>query len=251
LTARWGAPTPRRVDVTYPPIIAHRCGGNLAAENSLAGLAAAARIGCRGVEFDTMLSADGVPVLMHDDTVDRTTNGRGRADAMTVAQLRELDLGGEPVPLLADALRRCAELGLWANIELKVPTGGDAAELGRVAGRLLERNWNGNGIVSSFSLPALIAARNAAQSQSPRPGSALLVDTLPDDWRRQAARIGAVAVHVAATRIDAAAIAVIRAAGLQVACYTVNDRVEAERLLAAGAAAVFTDRPDLWRRNEM
>ena len=236
-----------RSDLAYPRIIAHRCGGRLAAENSLAGLTAAARIGCRGVEFDVMLSADGVPVLMHDDTVDRTTHGHGRVDALPVAELRRLDLQGEPVPLLTEALERCAQLGLWANIELKAVAGGDDARLGQVVGRALTEHWNGHGVISSFSLPALIAA----QSQSSWYANALLVEALPDDWQSLVRQTGALAIHIDATRATAAAIAAIRAAGLAVACYTVNDRDQAERLLAAGVSAVFSDRPDLWRRDEM
>lgn len=226
----------------YPRIIAHRCGGVLAPENSLAGLTAAAGIGCRGVEFDVMLSADGVPVLMHDDTVDRTTNGHGVVSALTRAELRCLDIGGEPVPLLTEALLYCAELGLWANIELKAATGCDEAELGRVVGQILAQHWNGHGVVSSFSSSALMAIK----SQPWQHGSALLVEALPEDWWEQAQRLSAIAIHMEAANATADAIAEVREAGLAVACYTVNDLAEAERLLAVGVAAVFTDRPDCW-----
>jgi len=230
----------------YPCVIAHRCGGALAPENSLAGLAAAARCGCRGVEFDTMLAADGVPVLMHDETVDRTTSGRGEVAALTSAQLRALDLGGEPVPLLAEALERCAELGLWANIELKAPRGREV-QLGQVVGRLLADRWNGNGLISSFSEAALAAARREA----PAFACALLFDKLPADWRQRAERLGVVAIHCSARHVTAKEIAAMRTAGYVVACYTVNLRGRAEDLLAAGVSAVFTDRPDLWCAEEM
>jgi glycerophosphoryl diester phosphodiesterase len=229
--------------VHYPHIIAHRCGGVLAAENSLAGLAAAARIGCRGVEFDTMLSADGVPVLMHDDTVDRTTNGRGPVAALTAAQLRRLDLRGEPVPLLTEALARCGELGLWANIEIKASAGCDEVELGRVVGRLLAEEWNGHGVISSFSVPALLAAK----SQSSRHASfALLVEDLPPEWPALVREVGAIAVHMDAACATPDKIAAVREKGRAVACYTVNERAEAERLLALGVTAIFTDHPEYW-----
>lgn len=231
--------------MSYPRIIAHRCGGVLAAENSLAGLTAAARLGCRGVEFDTMLSADGIPVLMHDDLVDRTTNGRGAVAALTVAELRRLDLGGEPVPLLAEALAHCAQLGLWANVELKAPLGGEA-ELGRVVGAFLTRHWNGHGVVSSFSTQALLAARQAA----PKLGYALLLESVPADWPERARAVGAMAVHTDASRLSDDQRAAIQAAGLKLACYTVNRRQAAERLLACDVA-VFTDRPDLWQADDM
>jgi len=193
-----------------------------------------------------MLSADGVPVLMHDDTVDRTTNGSGAVSRLTLAELRRMRVGNEPVPLLTEALTRCAELGLWANVELKASAGGDDERLGEIVGRMLATEWNGHGVISSFSTTALMAAR----SQPSRHAYALLVGELPADWRRQVRDTGAMAVHANAACITADAIAGIRAAGLILACYTVNDRQEAERLLANGVSAVFTDRPDLWQTGQ-
>lgn len=236
--------------MAYPRIIAHRCGGAGAPENSLAGLALAARLGCRGVEFDTMLSADDVPVLMHDDTVDRTTNGRGPVAALTAAELRRLDLGGEPVPLLAEALECCARLGLWANVEIKASanaTGGGDERLGRIVGKVLAERWNGHGVISSFSFAALKAAR----AQAPHFAHALLSSTLPTDWLAKAREVGAIAVHLNAKRITAENIAAVRAAGLTLACYTVNERRRADDLFASGVDAVFTDRPELWTPAEM
>lgn len=231
----------------YPRIIAHRCGGRLAAENTLAGLEAAARTGCRGVEFDVMLSADGVPVLMHDDTVDRTTNGRGEVASLTIAELRGLRVGGEPVPLLAEALERCARLGLWANIELKAVSGGGDEALGTVVGRMLADAWNGPGVVSSFSLEAL----RAAKSQASRHATALLFDSLPGDWRQRVAEVGAIGVHLDADRATAEQVRDVLGAGLRAACYTVNERHAAERLFRQGVGSIFTDRPDLWMPAEM
>ena len=234
----------------YPRIIAHRGGGALAPENTLAGLRLAARLGCRGVEFDVMLSADGVPVLIHDETLDRTTDGHGPVAAQRFAALRTLDAGirygaayrREPIPTLEEALALCAALDLWTNVEIKPSAGRDAAT-GAGVGRVLAEQWRGNGVVSSFSAPALAAARNAAQHLD----FALLVDVVPADWQAQLATCGCLALHCRAYA-DTTAIA---AAGTPYACYTVNRRHAAERLFAAGAAAIFTDRPDLWSPSEM
>jgi glycerophosphoryl diester phosphodiesterase len=174
--------------------------------------------------------------------VDRTTNGHGLVSALTIAELRQLDLRGEPVPLLSEALERCVELGLWANIELKASVGCDETELGRSVAQTLARYWNGHGVVSSFSRTALMAVK----SQPWWHGSALLVEALPADWQEQVRQVGAIAVHLDVARLTDETIAIVREAGLAVACYTVNHYAEAERLLAAGATAVFTDRPDLW-----
>lgn len=229
----------------YPRIIAHRCGGQLAAENTLAGLAAAARSGCHGVEFDVMLSADGVPVLIHDETVDRTTGGRGRVSDLTLAQLQRLDAGGEPVPTLADALARCRALGLWANVEIK-PSIGQEAATGATVGRMLASLWNGCGVVSSFSPAALAAASGIA----PGLGYAMVADSLPVDWRQVTQRFGLIGWHLAATA-GPAALAAVQAAGLRTACYTVNEIDVARRLFAQGVTAIFSDRPDRWSPGEM
>jgi len=237
----------------YPRIIAHRCGGALTPENTLVGLHLAARLGCRGVEFDAMLAADGVPVLIHDETLERTTSGGGRvADASSV-QLARLDAGGrhhpafagEPVPTLDEALWLCAALGLWANVEIK-PSAGQEAETGRAVA-LQAAAATGKLILSSFSPEALHAAAGAA-AQLPR---AMLVEAIPADWRARMAQSGALALHSAARALTAETAAAVRDAGFPLACYTVNRRDEAERLFAIGVSAVFSDRPDLWSGSEM
>jgi glycerophosphoryl diester phosphodiesterase len=227
--------------VNYPHVIAHRGGGSLAPENTLAGIMLAARLGRRGVEFDVMLSRDGIPVLIHDETVDRTTDGSGAVAALTLAELRRLDAGGEPVPTLAEALDLCHTLGLWLNAEIKPGRGREAAT-GELAARLLAARWPGAGIVSSFSETALAAARSVA----PKLDYALLVDEPPADWRQRLERLGCRALHCRAEHFRPE----LAATGTPVACYTVNDRKQADALLAAGAVAVFTDRPDLWQPDE-
>jgi len=222
----------------YPRILAHRCGGTLAAENSLAGLEAAARLGCRGVEFDVMLTRDGVPILMHDETLERTTRCRGRTAERTLAEIRACDPG---VPTLAEAIAACRRLGLWANIELK-PASGHEAETGAVVGEWLAAHWDGRGVISSFSEDSALAGRRAL----PHAAFALLCEALPDDWRVRAERLGAIAVHLAAEHADAAAARALNAAGMPWAAWTVNDLAAAERLFGFGAVAIITDRPDLW-----
>jgi len=239
--------------VIYPRIIAHRCGGALAPENTLAGLRLAARLGCCGVEFDAMLAADGVPVLMHDETLERTTTGAGRAAGVSSAQLACLDAGShhhpafavEPVPTLDEALRLCAALGLWANVEIK-PAAGQEAETGQAVARHAALA-TGKLLLSSFSAISLRAAADAAV-QLPR---AMLFEAIPADWRERIMETGSRALHAAAHTLTAEALQAVRDAGLPLACYTVNRREDAERLFAMGISAVFTDRPDLWASAEM
>lgn len=244
--------------IAYPRIIAHRCGGALAPENTLAGMRIAARMGCRGVEFDVALTADGVPILMHDDTLERTTNGTGFVASKTMAEITRLDAGGkyhhafavEPAPTFQAALRTCGELGLWANVEIK-PTPGTEAETGRVVAALVAahsaNNQPGAILLSSFSALALQHALHAA----PRIPRALLTETIPADWREQLNACGASALHTAAADITTEHIAPLCRSGIPLACYTVNNRATATLLFAAGVHAIFTDRMDLWTPEEM
>lgn len=242
----------------YPRIIAHRGGGALAPENTLAGMRIAARMGCRGVEFDVALTADGVPILMHDETLDRTTNGTGFVAAKTAAEIARLDAGDkhhhafavEPAPTFRAALQTCAELGLWANVEIK-PTPGTEAETGRVVASTVVAHLADHPtaaiVLSSFSALALQQAMHIAPT-IPR---ALLTETIPDGWRAALAVCGALALHMSAAGVDQVALLPICNSGIPVACYTVNDRATAATLFAMGVRAIFTDRIDLWAPQEM
>ncbi|MBI5898756.1 MAG: glycerophosphodiester phosphodiesterase [Rhodocyclales bacterium] len=236
----------------YPRIIAHRCGGALAPENTLAGLRIAARLGCRGVEFDAMLSRDGVPVLIHDETLERTTSGRGPVADLPVAQLRRFDAGshrhpafaGECLPTLAEALAVCNQLGLWANVEIKPSVGCDAETGAGVA--LVAREF-ADVVLSSFSPEALMNAASFA-GELPR---ALLVESNSGDWFESLRRVDAKALHAAHQLLTVDSLRPLLEANFPVAAYTVNRRDEAERLFALGVAGVFTDRPDHWLAGEM
>ncbi|MEZ5614179.1 MAG: glycerophosphodiester phosphodiesterase [Rhodocyclaceae bacterium] len=234
----------------HPRLIAHRCGGALAPENTLAGLRVAAGQGYRAVEFDVMLSADGTPVLIHDETLERTTNGRGRVAEASDAELSRLDAGswhsarfaGEPVPSFGDAAELCQALGLWANVEIK-PSTGHEAETGRKVALAARALWAGASppLLSSFSLEALAAAR-AAAPELPR---GLLVEAPPPDWRDLLRRHDCVSLHCSGHHVGPQLIAQTRAAGVPLLVYTVNDPEDAALLLRAGVAALFTDRLDL------
>lgn len=230
-------------------LIAHRCGGALAPENSLAGLDAAAAVGLAAVEFDVMLSADGVPVVIHDETLERTTDGRGPVAQRSLAELQRLScskgwlgFAAEPVPTLTQVLQRCHALRLLPNVEIKPSAGADRVT-GRTVARQVAAEWAALGgsaaqvLLSSFSSLALREALVVAP-ELPR---AVLFEMVPADWRRQIERLAAAAVHCAADRLDPARLAELRAAGLPVRCYTVNDAAPAAVLFGQGVQAVFTD----------
>jgi glycerophosphoryl diester phosphodiesterase len=236
--------------VALPPVIGHRGAAALAPENTLAGLRAAAAAGARWVEFDVKLTADGTPVLMHDETLERTTDGRGKVAATPAATIAALDAGawfgagfaGERVPTLIEAIGELGRLGLGANIEIKPCRGREAATAAAVV-EVVARHWPAAlpaPLISSFAPKCLAVARDRAPAL-PR---GLLVRRLPRDWRRQVDALGCASINLGQGFASRRAIAAVRAAGLRVVIWTVNEPVAARRLLAAGADAVITDRPE-------
>jgi glycerophosphoryl diester phosphodiesterase len=197
-----------------------------------------------------MLSRDGAPVLIHDETVDRTTDGTGRVPELTLAELRRLDAGvrfsgslaGERIPTLGEAVGLCLEFGLAANVEIK-PAAGHAAETGRVVAETLRDAWPADGphlLLSSFERASLAAAREAAPA-IPR---GLLAENLPADWEAALQGLGCATLHLDHERVTVADLGGLVARGVPVLLYTVNEPGRALELLTVGASAVFTDVPD-------
>jgi glycerophosphoryl diester phosphodiesterase len=231
-------------------IIGHRGAAASAPENTVAGFCKAASLGVRWVEFDVRLTADNVVVVLHDDTVDRTTDGCGAAAAMSFAEIERLDAGGwfgaafrgERVPSFEAVIALLGELGLGAVVELK-PAKGREAATAEATMALLRSRWPRHlppPIVSSFAEAALIAARAAA----PGLQRALLVEAVPADWRARLAATGSTMLHADHQRLAPAEVAALRAAGTPVFAYTVNDRARAELLASWGVAGLFSDRPE-------
>ncbi|WP_408583133.1 glycerophosphodiester phosphodiesterase [Paraburkholderia tropica] len=239
----------------YPRVAAHRGGGTLAPENTLAGLCVGAAFGHTMAEFDVKLSADDITFLLHDDTLDRTSNGQGAAAQLRYRQIAAFDAGSwldarfedEHMPTLAEAAQCCREEGLAANVEIK-PCPGRDAQTGRLVAAETARLWAKPmaagalpPLLSSFSVEALIAAREAA----PDVPRGLLVERVPDDWREQTAALGCVSLHASYRHLDEALVARIKEAGLFILAYTVNDLDTAQRLARWGVDTVCTDRIDL------
>ena len=239
----------------FPRIIAHRGGGILAPENTLAGLKLARNLGFPGVEFDVKLSADGVPILMHDDTLERTTDGQGQVARTPHAAIAKLDAGlwfgnefaGEAVPSFAAASKLCRETGLWANIEIK-PCPGRDRETGEVAAKFARQLWgtaNPLPLLSSFSPLAL----EAAAVEAPDLPRALLVGEVPENWAIQLERLQAVALHANHHHLNKQVVKALHDAGYGVLAYTVNDSERALELLEWGVDALVTDQLDVITAN--
>jgi glycerophosphoryl diester phosphodiesterase len=235
----------------YPRIICHRGGGLLAPENTLAALRYARNLGFEGVEFDVKLSSDDVPVLFHDDTLERTTDGSGAIADFRFDVITQFDAGGwfanefsgEPVPAFAAASALCKEAGLWANIEIK-PCPGREQVTGRIVSRMAKLLWSGAALpplLSSFSTEALAAAH----SEAPELPRALLCTDIPDDWEQSMDQLQCAALHVAFDRLNKDAVTAIQATRRGVLAYTVNDSVDAMDLLDMGVDALITDQLDV------
>lgn len=236
----------------YPRWVAHRGAGKLAPENTLAAFRFGAAHGYRMFECDAKLSADGVPFLMHDATLDRTTNGHGIGGEQTWSTLSQLDAGGwhsrafagEPLPTLENLARFCLANGYLLNIEIK-PTPGTERETGEVVAREAARLWKGAPIaplLTSFQVESLRGAA-AVQPGLPR---GLLLDSLQKGWLDTALELGCQAIVCNHALWDAATVAQVHGAGLRSLSYTVNDDWAAQRLIDLGTDGIITDRVDLF-----
>ncbi|PIF74655.1 glycerophosphoryl diester phosphodiesterase [Variovorax sp. 54] len=236
----------------YPRWVAHRGAGKLAPENTLAAFRFGASHGYRMFECDAKLSADGVVFLMHDATLDRTTNGHGIGGQQTWGALSQLDAGGwhsrafagEPLPTLGNLARFCRANDLLLNIEIK-PTPGTERETGEVVAREAARLWQGTAVpplLTSFQIDALKGAQ-AVQPELPR---GLLLDTLWNGWLDTALNLGCQAIVCNHALWDAATVAQVHGAGLRSLSYTVNDDWAAQRLIELGTDGIITDRVDLF-----
>ncbi|MBC3918210.1 glycerophosphodiester phosphodiesterase [Undibacterium sp. CY18W] len=240
----------------YPKVIAHRGGGILAPENTLAAMRCGWEHGFAAVEFDVMLSKDGVPVLMHDPEFGRTVPGIGRVADTMAADLQTMDAGkwfadsykGEPVPMYADVVRFCRQHGIWMNVEIK-PSPGAEEETGRVVAEQTQALFADVAVIdavhlplfSSFSFSALMAAKNAAPT-IPR---GFLMDKVTPDWKARLQELAARALHTNHKYLTPDTTKEIKDAGYGVFCYTVNTPERAAEILHWGVDAFCTDRIDL------
>lgn len=201
-------------------------------ENTLAGFRRALELGVEGIELDVHLSKDGVPVIIHDETVDRTTDGSGAVAGMTLDELRALDAGkGERIPTLAEVLDLVGD-ELIVDIEVKANAAG-AAVLEEIEGR--DTRW----LISSFDWDVLRYVRSVDEdaelwvlAMGATDEALAVFDEL---------KASALAIWQRALDEDIARMLVERSVPFWP--WTVNDPEQAQRLLEWGAFGICTDDP--------
>lgn len=232
------------------PLIAHRGARMLAPENTLAAMRKAAELGATWVEFDVMLSKDGEAIIMHDDSLVRTTDaGHVFVSDLNLAEIKQLDAGswfstefaGEPVPSLKELLVCLRELGLRFNLEIK-PTPGREIETAQVAIRELLANW------PCDEIPPLVTSQSpkcmyAAFFEAPFLPIGGVMHTWDEiavchEW---ASDNGWVSMSVDHNLLDAETVSLLQTFVPLIMAYTVNDAPTARRLLDMGVVSAFSD----------
>lgn len=231
---------------------AHRGASAIAPENTIAAFRAAAEAGAKWVELDVALSADGKLVVIHDDSVDRTSSGKGSLGALTQAQIGALDAGawfgdgfaGERIPTLVETIAALGELGLSANVEIKqhahhksldqLVRAVQADIAGRAAGTRI--------MISSFDAEAL----KAMHELEPELEMAMLWGMVPEDWEQRLAAIPATTIHMHYKALSIGLLERMRERGIKVRAWTCNDPVQLVSFWDAGLTGVITDNPAIF-----
>ena len=234
-----------------PQIIGHRGCAGYAPENTLEGIHTAADMGGEWVELDVKLTKDQVPIIFHDDTLERTTNGAGNVAAMTYAQIQELEAGnwfsesfaGVKIPTLEEAVEVLIERDVGLNLEIK-PCPGREKETAEVALDILSGIWDDHErlLISSFSHVSLEVAMDMAGDWA---RGFLLPEEWPENWKELAAYLQASTVNINGNAVNNEQMEELLALELPVLAYTINDGDRARMLQSWGVRGFFTDVPDV------
>ena len=231
----------------YPTLFAHRGGGSLAPENTLAAMKTGNAHGYGAVEFDVKLSQDNVALLMHDATLERTSNGSGLVCEKDMAELENLDAGAwygeqfrdERIPRFDAISSYLQTAGMTANVEIK-PCPEREIETGRIVAQLSGQLWRDQlvkPLVSSFSIEALRAARDAV----PNLLIGVLVKIPEVSHLALLEELGAVSMHCHHEHISADLVRLFHQTGYRGMTYTVNEPARVTALLNMGVDGMFTD----------
>lgn len=227
--------------------IAHRGASSLAPENTLAAFRKSLELGSDGFELDVQFSKDGKLVVIHDEKVDRTTNGKGLVKDFTLAELKELNAGswfgpefaGEKIPALDEVLGEFQGSDIQINIEIKsgiiLYPGIEKA----VVSQVRERKRENSVIISSFNHYSLVACR---QLNPEIPVGILYMAGLYEPWN-YARNLGCYSIHPLFYGLHPEIIRGCQENGLAIYAWTVNEPFYMSALARGGVNAIITDRP--------
>lgn len=231
---------------------AHRGASAIAPENTIAAFRAAAEQGARWVELDVAFSADEKLIVIHDDTVDRTSSGTGGLGTLTAAEIAALDGGswfdqrfaGEAIPTLDTALAALGELGLSANVEIKQhPHHKSLDHLVHAVQEAISHRAPQTGIMISSFDPECLRAMHRLE---PELEMAMLWGRVPDDWEAWLGDIPATTIHAHYKGLCIGLLERTRARGIKVRAWTCNNPIEVVSFWDAGLTGVITDNPALF-----
>jgi len=234
-----------------PKIIGHRGARGYAPENTFESVRTAAEMGVEWVELDVKLTKDDIPIIFHDDTLDRTTNGSGPVAEANWADIQNLEagswfadsFGGAPVPSLEDMLELIIDLNLGFNLEIK-PCPGRDTDTAEAALDYVSRVWDDHDrlLISSFSPVSLETAQNMAPEWS---RGFLLEEEWPENWQELADYLAVSTMNINGNTCTREQVEDVIDLGKPVLAYTINDPQRARTLQSWGVDAFFTDVPDV------
>lgn len=233
---------------------AHRGASAIAPENTIAAFRAAAEAGAKWVELDVALSADGTLIVIHDDSVDRTSSGKGSLGDLTAAQIGGFDAGSwfdprfadERIPTLADTIAALGELGLSANVEIKQHKHHKSLDqlVHAVQADISKRAAGTEIMISSFDPEAL----KAMHALEPALEMAMLWGRPPEDWEAQLAAIPARTIHMHFKALSIGLLEETAKRDIKVRAWTCNNPTQLVSFWDAGLTGVITDNPALFLR---
>ncbi len=236
-------------------VIAHRGASAYAPENTFAAFNRAKAMGAQWIECDVMLSKDGEAFIFHDETLERTTNGRGKFGHVSAEYIRTLDAGSwfsktfrdESIPTLKDTLLWFAQHDIKVNLEIK-PFPGFTQETTLAILQHINLYWpehKGHLLLSSFDIEALRLCRQL----EPEISLSLLFKTWQEDAVLCAEELSCVSVHLNRNIATCERVKQLNDANFSVCVYTVNRKREALKYFKWGVAAVYSDYPDLLQKS--
>ena len=233
-----------------PKIIGHRGAAGYAPENTLEGIHTANDMGIKWVELDVKLTKDMVPVVFHDDQLDRTTNGAGAVAAKTWEELKQLEAGswfgdswaGIQIPSLEQALDVILENDMGLNLEIK-PCPGREKETAEAALDILSQFWDGEDLlISSFQATSLDIALDMAPEYR---RAFLMPDEWPENWQEIAKHLDLTTLNIDGNKVTREQVEEIIDFGKPILAYTINDADTVRRLQGWGVDGFFSDFPDI------